>query len=83
MTVICPLYDRYMTVTCPLCPGQAFSYISDVAAVIGSSVLFPNAYNEDFFVGNDEPFSVKALAAMVSEVCPEGTTHVLRGPHMS
>jgi UDP-glucose 4-epimerase len=44
---------------------RAFSYIDDVAPVIAASVLFPDAVNEDFFVGTDTPFSVNDLAQRV------------------
>jgi UDP-glucose 4-epimerase len=45
---------------------RAFSYISDVSTIIGSSVLFyPAAYNNDFFVGSDTEYSVNSLAVEV------------------
>ena len=41
---------------------RSFSYIDDVAPVIASSVLFPEAANEAFFVGVDDVSSVNDLA---------------------
>jgi len=44
---------------------RAFSYISDVADIIGASVLFELAHNNDFFVGNDKEYSINQLAHAV------------------
>jgi len=45
---------------------RAFSHIDDVAPLIAASVDYPNAYNEIFNVGADEPHSVSELASMVA-----------------
>ena len=44
---------------------RAFSYISDVADIIGASVFFEHAHNNDFFVGNDKEYSINQLARAV------------------
>ncbi len=47
--------------------SRAFSYIDDVAIPIARSVDTPAAYNQVFNVGADEPYTVNALATVVSE----------------
>jgi len=44
---------------------RSFSYIDDVAPLIASSVIFPKALNEGFFVGSDVHYSVNELATEV------------------
>jgi UDP-glucose 4-epimerase len=44
---------------------RAFSYISDVAPIIASSVRRPDAYNQVFNVGSDQPYSVLDVARRV------------------
>jgi UDP-glucose 4-epimerase len=44
---------------------RAFSYISDVAPYIAASVDVPDAYNEVFNIGADQPFTVNELAKRV------------------
>ena len=46
---------------------RAFSYIDDVATVIASSVAFPHAYNDSYFVGDNKHYSVIELAHSVLE----------------
>lgn len=46
---------------------RAFTYISDVAPVIASSVEVPDAYGEVFNIGADTPYSVNALAGVVQK----------------
>lgn len=45
---------------------RAFSYIGDVAPLIAESVDRPDAFNQVFNIGADEPCSVNALARAVS-----------------
>lgn len=45
---------------------RAFSYIGDVAPLIAGAIERPEAYNEVFNVGADQPYSVNQLAR---EVC--------------
>lgn len=47
---------------------RAFSYIDDVAPVIARSVRNPDAYNQMFNIGADQPYTVKELARVVCEV---------------
>jgi UDP-glucose 4-epimerase len=44
---------------------RAFSYISDVAPIIAESINRPNAFNQIFNVGADQPYSVLELAETV------------------
>ena len=46
---------------------RAFSYISDVAPIIASSVSVPGAYNQIFNVGADQAYSVNHLAKVVAK----------------
>ena len=47
--------------------SRAFSYIGDVAPVIAGSVAVPDAYNEVFNVGADQPYSVNELARVICQ----------------
>jgi len=46
---------------------RAFTYISDVAAVIAHSAFMENCYNHIFNVGADLPVSVEKLAGIVAD----------------
>lgn len=46
---------------------RAFSYIDDVAPLIARSIDIPDAYNEVFNIGADQPYSVNTLAQQVSK----------------
>lgn len=60
------LQGKPMTVFGDGSQTRAFSYISDVAPLIAESVLRPNAYNQTFNVGADQPYSVAELAREVA-----------------
>ena len=45
---------------------RAFSYIDDVAPIIARSVDVPEAYNEVFNIGADQPYTVNELAQTVA-----------------
>lgn len=45
---------------------RAFSYISDVAPIIASSIEMPEAYNQIFNVGAETPYTVNELAETVA-----------------
>lgn len=45
---------------------RAFSYIDDVAPIIAASIQRPEAYNQVFNVGADQPYSVLDLAHAVA-----------------
>ncbi len=45
---------------------RAFSYIGDVAPVIAGSIDVPEAYNQIFNIGADQPYSVDELAHCVA-----------------
>src|SRR6266567_1990523 len=47
---------------------RAFTHISDVAPIIAASVDYPDARNEIFNVGADEPHTVNSLAQIVAAV---------------
>ena len=55
---------------------RAFSYIGDVAPLIAQSIFVPEAYQQIFNVGADEPYSVNVLAAEVARAM--GATADLR-----
>jgi UDP-glucose 4-epimerase len=55
---------------------RAFSYIADVAPYIAASIDVPDAYNEVFNIGADQPFSVNELASRVAEAM--GTEATIR-----
>ena len=46
---------------------RAFSHIDDVAPYIARSVANPDAWNQLFNIGADQPYSVNALARVVAE----------------
>src|SRR5207245_8754548 len=45
---------------------RAFTHINDVAPIIAASVDYPDARNEIFNVGADEPHTVNRLAQIVA-----------------
>lgn len=45
---------------------RAFSHIDDVAPTIAASVFVPDAYNQTFNIGADQPYTVLELAEEVS-----------------
>lgn len=61
------LQGKPMTVFGDGSQTRAFSYISDVAPLIAESVLRPEAYNQTFNVGADQPYSVGELAREVAD----------------
>jgi UDP-glucose 4-epimerase len=46
--------------------SRAFSYIGDVAPIIGRAPLLDKVYNQVFNIGADVPFSVNKLAEVVA-----------------
>jgi UDP-glucose 4-epimerase len=46
--------------------SRAFSYIDDVAIPISKCVNMPEAYNQTFNIGADQPYTIKKLASTVS-----------------
>jgi UDP-glucose 4-epimerase len=61
------LQGKPMTVFGDGSQTRAFSYIGDVATIIADAVFVPEAYNQIFNVGADQPYSVKELAVRVAE----------------
>jgi UDP-glucose 4-epimerase len=61
------LQGKPMTVFGDGSQTRAFSYIGDVAPIIADSVFVPEAYNQIFNVGADQPYTVKELAVRVAE----------------
>ena len=45
---------------------RAFSYIGDVAPLMARAIAQPDAYNEVFNIGADQPTSVNELAELVA-----------------
>lgn len=62
------LTGRPMTIFGDGTQQRAFSYIGDVAPIIAESVEVPDAYNQVFNVGADQPCSVNELAEAVARV---------------
>lgn len=46
---------------------RAFSYITDVAPIIARSIERPQAYNQIFNVGADQPYTVSELAGRIAD----------------
>jgi UDP-glucose 4-epimerase len=45
---------------------RAFSYIGDVAPIIAESIDVPEAYNQVFNIGADQPYTVNSLAKSIA-----------------
>jgi len=61
------LQGKAMTVFGDGTQTRAFSYIGDVAPAIAEAVKVPEAYNQVFNVGADQPYSVNELATCVAQ----------------
>ena len=61
------LQGKPMTVFGDGSQTRAFSYIGDVAPIIAEAVETPEAYNQVFNIGADQPYSVNELAECVAE----------------
>ena len=61
------LQNKPMTVFGDGNQTRAFSYIGDVAPVIAESIEVPDAYNQIFNIGADQPYSVNQLAQSVAQ----------------
>jgi UDP-glucose 4-epimerase len=55
---------------------RAFSYIGDVAPIMAQAIDVPEAYNQVFNVGADQPYSVNELATAVASAMGEGANIV-------
>ena len=60
------MQGRPMTIFGDGTQTRAFSYIDDVAPIIARSVEVPQAYNEIFNIGADQPYTVNELAETVA-----------------
>ena len=60
------LQGKPMTVFGDGTQTHAFSYIADVAPLMAQSIDIPEAYNEVFNIGADQPYSVNTLAQQVA-----------------
>lgn len=60
------MQGRPMTVFGDGTQTRAFSYIDDVAPIIARSVHVPEAYNQVFNIGADQPYTVNHLAETVA-----------------
>ena len=60
------LQDKPMTVFGDGGQSRAFSHISDVAPIIARSIEVPEAYDQIFNVGADQPYTVNELACAVA-----------------
>ena len=72
------LQDRPMSVFGDGKQTRAFSYIGDIAPIIAESINVPEAYNQVFNIGADQPYSVNELAECVAEAMdvPADILHV-------
>jgi len=61
------LRQRPMTVFGDGSQARAFSYIDDVAPVIADAIDTPQAYNQVFNVGADQPYTVNELTRAVAQ----------------
>jgi UDP-glucose 4-epimerase len=61
------LQGKAMTVFGDGSQTRAFSYIGDVAPIIAEAIDIPEACNQIFNIGADQPYSVKELAERVAE----------------
>jgi len=61
------LQGKPMTVFGDGSQTRAFSYIGDVAPIIAEAVDVPEAYNQVFNIGADQPYSVNELAKCVAQ----------------
>jgi UDP-glucose 4-epimerase len=60
------LQGKHMTIFGDGKQKRAFSYIGDVAPIIAKSIEVPNAYNEIFNIGADQPYTLNELADLVA-----------------
>jgi UDP-glucose 4-epimerase len=65
------LQDKPMTIFGNGEQSRAFSYISDVAPIITESICVPQAYNQIFNIGADQPYTVNQLADAVARAMGE------------
>lgn len=61
------LQGRPMTIFGDGTQTRAFTYIDDVAPIIARSIEVPEAYNEIFNIGGDQPYSIGDMARAVAE----------------
>jgi UDP-glucose 4-epimerase len=60
------LQDKPMTIFGDGTQTRAFSYIRDVAPVIAESIEIPEAYNQVFNIGANQPYTVNELAECIA-----------------
>jgi UDP-glucose 4-epimerase len=60
------LRDEPLTIFGDGTQTRAFSHVADVAPLIASSILRPEAYGQVFDIGADRPYSVRELGEIVS-----------------
>ena len=61
------LQDKPLTIFGDGNQTRAFSYIGDVAPIIAESIGVPDAFNQIFNIGADQPYSVNQLAQSVAQ----------------
>jgi UDP-glucose 4-epimerase len=61
------LQDKPMTIYGDGTQTRAFSYIRDIAPIIAESIDVPDAYNQIFNIGADQPYSINELARCVGQ----------------
>jgi UDP-glucose 4-epimerase len=60
------LQNKPMTVFGDGTQTRAFSYIGDLAPIMAEAIDVPNAYNQVFNIGADQPYSVNELASAIA-----------------
>jgi UDP-glucose 4-epimerase len=70
------LQGKPMTVFGDGSQTRAFSYIGDVAPIIAEAVDVPEAYNQIFNIGADQPYSVNELASVAMAMGVQAIIHL-------
>jgi UDP-glucose 4-epimerase len=61
------LQNKPMTIFGDGTQTRAFSYIGDVAPIIAEAIELPEAYNQVFNIGADQPYTVNELARFIAK----------------
>jgi len=60
------MQDKPMTIFGDGTQSRAFSYIGDIAPVMADAIRMPEAYNQIFNIGADQPYTINELAERVA-----------------
>ncbi|MBE2199060.1 MAG: NAD-dependent epimerase/dehydratase family protein [Anaerolinea sp.] len=72
------LQGKPMTVFGDGTQSRAFSYIGDMTPIMADAIQTPDAYNQVFNIGADQPYNVTDLAAAIAQAmgAPNNVVHV-------